>query len=58
MILVIAGKLTKSHAGKLIVDATAYPPDMSYHTNLNLLSVASEKAEELTGFMSSPSLHT
>lgn len=36
-----------THEGKLIVDATACPQDISYPTDLNLLSDSREKAEEL-----------
>ncbi len=46
-----------THAGKLIVDATACPQDISYPTDLNLLNDAREKAEELIDFLYSPSLH-
>jgi hypothetical protein len=35
------------HKGKLIVDATACPQDISYPTDLNLLNDAREKSEEL-----------
>lgn len=47
-----------THSGKLIVDATACPQDISYPTDLNLLNDAREKAEELIDFLYSPSLHT
>ncbi|HEX8278886.1 MAG TPA: IS5 family transposase, partial [Segetibacter sp.] len=46
-----------THAGKLIVDATACPQDISYPTDLNLLNDSREKAEELIDFLYSPSLH-
>jgi hypothetical protein len=36
-----------THQGKLIVDATACPQDISYPTDLNLLNDAREKSEEL-----------
>src|SRR5205085_9858939 len=36
-----------THHGKLIVDATACPQDISYPTDLNLLNDAREKSEEL-----------
>jgi hypothetical protein len=36
-----------THKGKLIVDATACPQDIAYPTDLNLLSDAREKSEEL-----------
>ena len=46
-----------THDGKLIVDATACPQDISYPTDLNLLNDAREKTEELTDFLYSSSLH-
>jgi hypothetical protein len=36
-----------THQGKLIVDATACPQDISYPTDLNLLNDAREKSEDL-----------
>ena len=36
-----------THRGKLLVDATACPQDISYPTDLNLLNDAREKSEEL-----------
>ncbi|MFM8912777.1 MAG: IS5 family transposase [Flammeovirgaceae bacterium] len=39
------------HKGKLIVDATACPQDISYPTDLNLLNDAREKSEELIDFL-------
>jgi hypothetical protein len=46
-----------THEGKLIVDATACPQDISYPTDLNLLSDSREKAEELIDFLFNPKLH-
>ncbi|MEJ7685093.1 MAG: IS5 family transposase [Segetibacter sp.] len=46
-----------THDGKLIVDATACPQDISYPTDLNLLNDAREKTEELIDFLYSPLLH-
>jgi hypothetical protein len=46
-----------THAGKLIVDATACPQDISYPTDLNLLNDSREKAEELIDFLYAPSKH-
>ena len=43
-----------SHQGKLIVDATACPQDISYPTDLNLLNDSREKAEELIDFLFDP----
>ncbi len=46
-----------THAGKLIVDATACPQDISYPTDLNLLNDSREKAEELIDFLYDPTRH-
>ena len=46
-----------THDGKLIVDATACPQDISYPTDLNLLNDAREKTEELIDFLYSSFLH-
>lgn len=46
-----------THSGKLIVDATACPQDISYPTDLNLLNDSREKAEELIDFLYNPSKH-
>lgn len=40
-----------THQGKLLLDATACPQDISYPTDLNLLSDAREKSEELIDFL-------
>lgn len=47
-----------THEGKLIVDATACPQDISYPTDLNLLSDSREKSEELIDLLYLPSKHT
>ena len=47
----------KTHEGKLIVDATACPQDISYPTDLNMLNDSREKAEELIDFLYQPSKH-
>ena len=47
-----------THAGKLIVDATACPQDISYPTDLNLLNDSREKSEELIDLLYLPSKHT
>ena len=49
------GPLT--HLGKLITDATACPQDIAYPTDLNLLSDAREKSEELIDKLYDPNLH-
>lgn len=46
-----------THEGKLIVDATACPQDISYPTDLNLLNDSRQKAEELIDFLFNPKLH-
>lgn len=46
-----------THQGKLIVDATACPQDISYPTDLNLLNDAREKSEELIDFLYVPAIH-
>jgi hypothetical protein len=46
-----------THAGKLIVDATACPQDIGYPTDLNLLNDSREKAEELIDLLYFPSKH-
>ena len=46
-----------THEGKLIVDATACPQDISYPTDLNLLNDSREKAEELIDYLFNPKLH-
>jgi transposase, IS5 family len=48
---------SKPHQGKLIVDATACPQDISYPTDLNLLNDAREKSEELIDILYNPSKH-
>ncbi len=45
------------HVGKLIVDATACPQDISYPTDLNMLNDSREKAEELIDFLYNPTKH-
>lgn len=47
-----------THAGKLIVDATACPQDISYPTDLNLLNDAREKSEELIDSLYHPTKHS
>ncbi|NJK96689.1 MAG: hypothetical protein HC905_18790 [Bacteroidales bacterium] len=46
-----------THQGKLITDATACPQDIAYPTDLNLLSDAREKAEELIDILYNADLH-
>jgi len=46
-----------THKGKLVSDATACPQDIAYPTDLNLLSDAREKSEELIDVLYRPGLH-
>lgn len=48
---------TITHKGKLIADATACPQDIAYPTDLNLLSDAREKSEELIDVLYDASKH-
>lgn len=50
-------EVTSTHQGKLIVDATACPQDISYPTDLNLLSDGREKLEGLLDFLYDPAIH-
>jgi IS5 family transposase len=43
--------------GRVIFDATACPQDISYPTDLNLLSDAREKSEQLIDLLYDPALH-
>lgn len=52
-----AEKTAIPNKGKMIVDATACPQDISYPTDLNLLSDAREKSEELIDFLFDASRH-
>jgi hypothetical protein len=46
-----------AHKGRVIIDATACPQDIAYPTDLNLLSDAREKAEEVIDSIYLKSLH-
>jgi hypothetical protein len=46
-----------THKGKVIIDATACPQDIAYPTDLDLLSDAREKSEELIDLLYDPLLH-
>ena len=46
-----------THKGKVLFDATACPQDIAYPTDLNLLSDAREKAEELIDSIYNKELH-
>jgi hypothetical protein len=48
---------TPSHKGRVLFDATACPQDIAYPTDLNLLSDAREKAEELIDHIYNKDLH-
>ena len=45
------------HRGRVIYDATACPQNIAYPTDLNLLSDAREKSEELIDILYKPDLH-
>lgn len=45
------------HKGKMIIDATVCPQDITYPTDLNLLNDAREKSEELIDLLYNPELH-
>jgi Transposase domain (DUF772). len=47
-----------THKGKVLFDATACPQDIAYPTDLNLLSDAREKAEELIDSIYNKELHS
>jgi len=44
--------------GRVIYDATACPQDIAYPTDLNLLSDAREKSEQLIDMLYDPAIHT
>lgn len=46
-----------SHKGRVLFDATACPQDIAYPTDINLLSDAREKTEELIDIIYNQSLH-
>ncbi len=46
----------KPNAGKLIVDATCCPSDISYPTDLGLLNDAREKSQQIIDIMHAPSI--
>ena len=48
---------SKTHDGRLIVDATACPQDIAYPTDLNLLNDAREKTQELIDVLYVKYLH-
>src|SRR5574344_1238918 len=48
---------TPKHKGRVIFDATACPQDIAYPTDLNLLSDAREKLEELIYHLYTKELH-
>jgi len=47
----------QTHKGKLLIDATACPQDISYPTDLNLLNDAREKSEELIDILYIKEIH-
>ncbi|TAG91224.1 MAG: IS5 family transposase [Bacteroidetes bacterium] len=50
-------ELVVSHKGRVLFDATACPQDIAYPTDINLLSDAREKTEELIDIIYNQSLH-
>ncbi len=46
-----------SHKGRVLMDATACPQDIAFPTDLNLLSEAREKSEELIDLLYQEALH-
>ena len=46
-----------THKGRVLFDATACPQDIAYPTDINLLSSAREKSEEIIDKIFNPSLH-
>ena len=53
----ISQESAPSHKGRVLFDATACPQDIAYPTDLNLLSDAREKAEELIDHIYNKKLH-
>ena len=49
--------LKKENKGRLLMDATVAPQDITFPTDLKLLNAAREKSEELIDILYSPSLH-
>jgi len=49
--------VTSENKGRVIFDATACPQDIAYPTDLNLLSEAREKSQELIDILYNPALH-
>lgn len=47
-----------THKGRVIFDATACPQDIAYPTDLDLLSTAREKSEELIDKLYDPAMHS
>lgn len=47
----------KENKGKLLMDATAVPQDITFPTDLKLLNAARKKSEELIDILYNPSLH-
>ena len=46
-----------THSGKLLIDATACPQDITYPTDLKLLNASREKSEEIIDKLYDPSVH-
>lgn len=52
------GENITTHKGRVIFDATACPQDIAYPTDLDLLSTARKKSEELIDKLYDPELHS
>ena len=53
-----ANSAENENRGRVIYDATACPQDIAYPTDLNLLSDAREKSEQLIDMLYDPAIHT
>jgi transposase, IS5 family len=53
----VKAPLKKENKGRLLMDATAAPQDITFPTDLKLLNAARKKSEELIDILYSPSLH-
>jgi hypothetical protein len=46
-----------THSGKLLIDATACPQNITYPTDVKLLNASREKTEEIIDKLYNPALH-
>jgi len=49
---------SKTHGGRLLLDATACPQDIAYPTDLNILNNVREKSEELIDLLYNKEIHS